>query len=284
MSKFFDDTIKARNTSSPVEAPRVAGVQQFLEATQAVPAPGDDLGSARLAQCTKLRLPRSSDPPILLGDDPLQTAVESYRALRTRLLRLKAMQGVRSVVVSSATQGEGKTLTALNLAFCCAQLQDLRVLLVDGDLRSRGLTKLLGSASSPGLAEVLLGQVKPDEAIQATDLPNLFVLSAGSAIVAPPELYASRRWQELIGWCNESFKLILVDSPPILPLADSELISAGCDGILMVVRALQTRRELLQKAVGQIDSKKLLGVVHNAASNGYQYDYYHYNGAHQQAK
>jgi Mrp family chromosome partitioning ATPase len=90
------------------------------------------------------------------------------------------------------------------------------------------------------------------------------------------ELLANSRWQELISWGNESFKLIIVDSPPILNLSDAELITAGCDSVLMVVRAKFTRREVLQKSARQIDAKKLIGAVYNAAeatSHEYSYPY-----------
>jgi capsular exopolysaccharide synthesis family protein len=169
------------------------------------------------------------------------------------------------VVLTSSVSGEGKTLTGLNLALCCAQLHDLRVLLIDGDLCTRGLTGLLGNPPAPGLSEVLAGSAQPEQAIIATDLPNLHILGAGAPTVPSLELYASNRWKELVGWCGENFKLVLVDSPPILPLADFELMSAACDGVLLIVRALQTSRELLRKAAGAVDKKKFLGVVFNGA-------------------
>jgi len=204
----------------------------------------------------------------------VEPAEESYRALRTRLLRLRATQGLRSVMVTSATQGEGKTLTALNLALSCAQLHDMRVLLIDGDIRSRGLTQSLGLPSSPGLADVLSGQCTAAKAIVVTDMPNLYVASCGSPSMPPAELFASRRWQDFIGWCNESFKVILVDAPPVLNLADADLMAAACDGVLMVVRARYAQRAVLRRSAGQIDPKKLLGVVYNAVESGA--NRYHY--------
>jgi Mrp family chromosome partitioning ATPase len=99
-------------------------------------------------------------------------------------------------------------------------------------------------------------------------------MASGSPSLPAAELLASSRWQDLIGWCNETFKMTLVDSPPALSLTDVELITAGCDGILMVVRALQTKRDLLQKCAKQLDNAKLLGVVYNAAENtSREYDY-----------
>jgi capsular exopolysaccharide synthesis family protein len=150
----------------------------------------------------------------------------------------------------------------------------MRVLLIDGDIRSRGLSRRLESLSGPGLSEVLAGKCDPEDAILATDIPNLYVLTAGSPTIPAAELFAGPGWQELIEWSNQSFKLVLVDSPPVLNLADVELMTVACDGVLMVVRAQQTKRDVLQKTTSQLDPKKLLGVVYNAAessSTRYQY-------------
>lgn len=277
MSKFFDETVRARKTTAPLEAVNLGGVHQsILESTPAVQLPLNGPGGSRLEHCRKSSLPLSAFLQAQFkGSDTIEPAEESYRALRTRLLRTKASQGLRSVVITSAATAEGKTLTSLNLAICCAQLHDMQVLLIDGDIRSRGLTQVLGYPPSPGLAEILEGKAEPEKAILSTDLPNLYVLAAGSSNVPPPELFAGHRWQELIGWGSESFKLILVDSPPVLNLSDMELIGAACDGILMVVRALHTPREMLAKAAHQIDSKKLLGIVYNAVEKS-SHQRYHY--------
>ncbi len=278
MSKFFDQTVRARKTTTPLEAVNFSGVHQsFLESTPAVQLPVSGLGSSRLEHCRKSSLLLSTFlQGQFKGSDTVEPAEESYRALRTRLLRAKASQGLRSVVITSAATSEGKTLTSLNLAICCAHLHDMQILLIDGDIRSRGLSRLLGNPPAPGLAEVLEGKSEPEKAVLSTDLANLYVLPAGSTNVPAPELFAGHRWQELIGWSSESFKLILVDSPPVLNLSDTELIGAACDGVLMVVRALHTPREILTKAAQQIDSKKLLGIVYNAVEDGSHHDYHYW--------
>lgn len=134
---------------------------------------------------------------------------------------------------------------------------------------------MLDHPSTPGLAEVLAGEVTPDEAIVATNQKNLFVLPAGTVLSCPPELFTGSRWQEFLGHCSEMFKVILIDTPPILPLADFELISAACDGVVMVVRAHHGQRATLQKTAGVLDPKKLLGVVFNATDVSRK-DYYGY--------
>jgi capsular exopolysaccharide synthesis family protein len=190
---------------------------------------------------------------------------EAYRALRTRLMRIQAKQGVKSIVVSSTLPGEGKTLTTMNMALSFASLHDLPVLVIDGDLRTSGLTELMGDPSGPGLAEVLGGSTKFAEAVVATNVPNLYVVPSGVLKGSAPELFATPFWKEFVAWASEAFKVILVDAPSVLPLADFDLIAGACDGVLMVVRAQHTRRESLRKVASQLDANKLLGVIYNGA-------------------
>src|SRR5713226_2129240 len=227
MSKFFNEIRKAQDCAVREGATKRLDVQRILdnvkENVQKADAVAIDLAEMRVGRSGKVHLARSSDSPVIhAGSESTEEALESYRALRTRLMRLQAEQGIRSVVMSSALPGEGKTLTTLNLALCCAQLQDHRVLVIDADLRTRGLSGLLGQPAGPGLGEILANQAQFDECIFATDLPNLYILCAGASKAPPAELFAEKRWKEFIGWCSESFKLVLVDSPPILPLADFE--------------------------------------------------------------
>jgi len=135
----------------------------------------------------------------------------------------------------------------MNLGLCYAQLPQQRVLVIDADLRTSGLTSMLDHPSTPGLAEVLAGEVTPDEAIVATNQKNLFVLPAGMFRHPRRNFSPARAGRNFLAHCSEMFKLVLIDTPPILPLADFELISVACDGVLMVVRAHHGQRETLQK-------------------------------------
>ena len=205
--------------------------------------------------------------------------MEAYRALRTRLMRLQASKGLHSVVVSSAATGEGKTLSAINLGLCYSQLHEMPVLLIDADLRSRRLSQLLESSPVSGLAEVLSGQATYDDVIQRTEYANLYVLTSGRAVASPPELFTGSAWSDLLAHCKSKFKIVLIDAPPVRPLADFELICASCDAFLMVVRAQHTQREQLQQIAGQIDVKKLAGVVLNCTGSSSKHGYYSQYGS-----
>jgi protein-tyrosine kinase len=265
VSKFFNETQNAHQWAQQKLVNQDLDVRQILESLKREPAINAPLAEARLAHCRQVALGNGNAARLVLRqDDSLNAALETYRGLRTKLMRAQANSGLRSIVITSSLPGEGKTLTTMNLGLCYAQLPQQRVLVIDGDMRTRGLTSMLDHPSSPGLAEILSGDVAPDEAIVATSQKNLFILPAGTVSSPSPELFTGTRWKEFLGQCGEMFKVILIDTPPIQPLADFELISAACDGIVMLVRAHHGQRKTLRKMASSLDTKKLLGVVFNA--------------------
>ncbi len=263
MSRYFNELKKAEQWSEQ-ETSRNLDLEQIVQNVRQAEGISEDLADTRLGSARVLTLPEKCHAPLLTrNDDQVGVAAESYRMLRTRLLRIQAAQGLRSIVMSSALPGEGKTLTTLNLALCCTQIPNARVLVVDADFRTRGLTRLIGDPSGPGLSEILSEQAAFEEAVHAVGQSNLSVIGVGGATRLPAEAFSTQRWKDFVGWASETFKLVLIDSPPILPLADFELISAACDGVMMVVRAGVTQREILRKAASQVDSRKLLGSIFN---------------------
>lgn len=290
MSKFFNDTRVGAGTSAGADSvitdidAAVGLLKQEAQPSQSNPhssesdvkrllAPLDqtghvteDVAASRLASCRAIRLPRTEEKSFLVTqyNPAMQAAGEAYRTLRTRLTKQQAKKGIRSLVVSSPAQGEGKTLTAFNLAICYAKMQNFPLLLVDADLRSQtGLTKLLGNPESPGLTTILEGGCDYSSAILGTDFHGFYVLPSGSISSSPTELLSGTRWREFMGWATETFRLIIVDCPPVLNVADFELIMAPCDSAILVVRSRQTASSSLAKALAQIDSGKLAGVVFN---------------------
>jgi protein-tyrosine kinase len=310
MSKFFNET---RSVQNPNPAPEtgnvdiqelVGSLKQSMESngSSATHAAEMDLkhllqplkdshevaaevAAGRLENCRTIRLPRTEEKSFLVTqyNPAMQAAVEAYRTLRTRLVKQQTRTGARSLVVSSGVQGEGKTLTAFNLALCYANIQNWPVLLVDADLRTRGLSRLMGDPDSPGLARILEDNCPCQSAVLSTDIPSLYVLPAGETSASPSELFSGPRWKEFIGWAAESFRLVLIDCPPVLNLADFELIAAPAESVMIVVRARKTARESLTKVLAQIDPRKLAGVVFNAAEESGERDYYRYKAVGQTA-
>jgi capsular exopolysaccharide synthesis family protein len=281
VSKLFDEAKRARQQrpSGPVQLPDfpdldVEGILENIEdpndvhakeAFQAPTAPAIPAVPV-VEEPAKVSIVDRNSRVALVGGGSSAKAVESYRTLRTRLINRQAKKKISTIMITSAIPGEGKTLTALNLALCYAQLPEARVLLVDADLRSRGLSAHFGNPEIPGLLEVLAGEVSSEEAILTTDHKNLFFVNAGAKMgtVSPAEQFASPNWKEFLAKNSELYSVILVDSPPVLAVSDSELIGAGCDGLLVVVRALHTSREVLQRMTNSIDKSKFLGIVYNA--------------------
>ena len=138
-----------------------------------------------------------------------------------------------------------------------------RVLIIDGDLRTSGLSHLTGALEPPGLAEVLVGEASFETVPIATNVPNLYVVGAGEAKRPAGDLFAGPKLQDFIGWCNEVFSMVLVDCPPLIGLADFDIASAACDAVLVVVRAHKTKREILTTVGPKLHGKKLLGVFLN---------------------
>jgi protein-tyrosine kinase len=280
MSKFFYETQKARHATRVMTESDGIDVEAVLDTIKQGDGAASGVLESRVQECRRISLAQSIKSPaaIISETEPhLKGAAEACRTLRTRLMRLQTAKGIRSIMITSAVPGDGKTLTSLNLALSWARLNNTRVLLIDGDLRSRGLTRLIGLPESPGLSEVLSGASEFDRAVTATEHENLFVVGAGSPNTVPTELFAGSRWAEFIAWCNEAYSMIIVDSPPIHGLADAELISASCDGVVMIVKVHGTPRELAQKCTQRIDAKKLLGVVLNGLASGSEHDYDYYN-------
>lgn len=278
MSKFFNETQKANQWAQRRLSGSDIDVREMLESIKQGSTSETSTANAQLSQCQQVPVGNGNATHLVLPEDQSsKVALEAYRALRTRLMRAQSKAGFKTIAITSSLPGEGKTLTTMNLGLCYAQLPQQRVLVIDADLRTCGLTALLEYPSTVGLAEVLAGKATLEEAVVATNQKNLFVLPAGTIPSSPPELFTGARWQELLGRCSELFGVVLIDTPPIVPLADFELISVACQGVVMVVRAHYGQQETLQKSASSVDRKKLLGVVFNGTDSsekqyyGYQY-------------
>lgn len=197
------------------------------------------------------------------GRDP--RAGEQYRILRTRIIQHALQPHV--VVVSSAAPGDGKSTTAVNLAFALALRPEVKVLLIDADIRRGSIARELGIESAPGLAEYLTGTCEfNDVTVECASLPNLHVIPAGEGHSNPCELLDSDRWRSTCTWARSTYRFVIIDSPPIGAVADYELLQTVSDGVLLIMRPDNTKRLLAMRALQGIPKTKLIGVVLNCAS------------------
>jgi protein-tyrosine kinase len=215
---------------------------------------------AATARCCPMNLPTLS--PLLPFGESDFAAGEQYRIARTKIVQ-HPMQP-RLIVVSSPAPGDGKSITAVNLAAALSLKSERKVLLVDGDFRHSSIAPILGLPESPGLAEVLSGACTLEEAlIQTEQYCNLCVLPAGEAVSNPTELFDSTNWVAVVSTIRKNFQYAIVDSPSIGILADYDLIQAQCDGVAIVLRPGHTDRKLAFKAIDSVPKEKLVGVVLN---------------------
>lgn len=210
-------------------------------------------------------------PLLVAGLAPKSPAAEQYRALRTRLTLAEGANAMRSVLITSPQKGEGKSITAANLALTMAQELQRRVVLVEADLRKPSLQQLFGLPPGPGLAEHLAGAAELRDAMKFLPDYNLTVIPAGAAPTNPAELLGSTAMRRTLDYLRTHFDRVLLDTPPVLPLADVAVLAPMVDGSLLVVRAGFTPKPAIENALRAFDSSRLLGIVLN--ESGMERDY-----------
>ncbi|MBI5470758.1 MAG: polysaccharide biosynthesis tyrosine autokinase [Ignavibacteriae bacterium] len=191
---------------------------------------------------------RPVDPHLLTLADSFSPVAESYRKLRTTVQFDRADKRPQSILVSSANSGEGKSTTASNLAVAYAQ-SGLMTLLVDCNLRRPRQHGIFDVYQTPGLTELLTGRAGYDNVVQMTAQDHLHILCSGSAIAHPAELLSSDQMKDLLEQAKVEYDVIVLDSPPILSVADASILSTCVDCTIMVVAAGVTRMEELERSI-----------------------------------
>lgn len=246
----------------------------------------DQLGPEEVRSDSRRAMPVLTNPnyPMIVDPDQI-AAVEHFGVMRSRILAAHARDHIRSILITSAQKGEGKTFVCANLGLSLAQLNSHRVLLVDGDLRVGGVTELLGLQQEPGLGDFLQGRADFEAILRPSHLSSLSLV--GTGIVpdeALPALLEGPRWTEFLKQAQAQFDLVVVDSVPILaPIADFELLAAACDAVLLIVHLHKTQRDNFEATVEKTNGK-LIGVVVNNAVPRVGSDYYSYYYSKKKAK
>jgi capsular exopolysaccharide synthesis family protein len=204
---------------------------------------------------------RNGHGDLVAVSSPRSAAAEAYRTLRTNLQFSSLDRQVCSVLVTSAATGDGKTTVVANLGAALAETGK-RVLLVDCDLRRPGLHEVFRLSAVPGLSNALAEDL-PEPAVNTTAVPGLSVLTAGDPPPNPPEFVASARMGRLLGSLQETYDMLIIDSPPVGMVADAAVLAQNVDGVVLVLSAGRTKRELAIRAKQQLDQvgARLLGAV-----------------------
>ncbi len=217
-------------------------------------------------------------PPIAYLNDPKSLASEAYRTIRTGILLSKAGEPPRTILVSSAQSSEGKTTSAINLAACLASAGG-RVVIIDADLRRPSVYKHFGFSSNlNGLVEVLTGQQTIEDVSITDSAKRITVIPSGKIPPNPAELLGSMEMAKVLDELGSRFDYVIVDSPPVLPVTDSVILSRYVDGVVLVVRGASTPKKVVRDAKNRLAAvgARFLGAVLNDVdiTSG---DYYYYN-------
>jgi capsular exopolysaccharide synthesis family protein len=205
-------------------------------------------------------------------------AAEKFRFLGVRLRQLQQSRNLKKVLITSTLPEEGKSLVAANLAATLARRKQQKVLLLEGDLRRPVLARQFGQSRLPGITEWLYQGSGPIDSICYVENAGFWFLPAGRPPENPLELMQTGKLHGLLEQLTASFDWIIIDSPPLLPLADTSVWARLSDGVLLVVREGKTEKRKLQRGLAALDSSQVLGVVVNGLSGSDTKNYYSHYG------
>src|ERR1700682_488095 len=239
-------------------------------------------GPARAAEFMSYTISAARVEPHLVAiTQPRSAYNEQFRALRTRVLQAGEHQQMHTIVITSCGIAEGKTLTALNLAWLLAQTEGVRALVIDSDLRRPCATNYLGLDLSIGLSEVLGGDAQLEDAIVRLEPAGLYLLPGGQARDDVAELLSGPTYERVLKEARRLFDYVIIDAPPLGIFTDANVLINKADGEMLVIRAGKARYAMVDRLLNQLPRERILGVVLNRvdeqldpSSYYYQHDYY----------
>jgi len=296
MSNIFDALQRAESESSGPQSSTLTLATELLQAAEqklrdsaiverpASPANVDSFDSTRsdsshssplhdMERCPVLPVSIPQDSRLVSLGKEGSLGAEKFRFLAVRLRQLRQSRPLKKVLITSTIPEEGKSTVAANLACTLARRKPQKTLLLEGDLRRPNVTAQFGLDKLPGLCEWLSGET-PTISIYRLENLGVWILPAGTAPENPLELMQSGKLAPLMEQLETWFDWIIIDSPPVLPLADTSLWARVADGILLVTRTGITEKQQLQLGIEAIEKSKLLGALVNSSSNASHADYY----------
>ena len=249
--------------------------QQSVSELQPTAIPEATMVVATFASAKALLPAPTADSRLVCLTDQGGLAAEEFRVLGLKLRHVRERRKLKRIVITSSGPEEGKSLIAANLALNQSRSKVLNTLLIDGDLRRPALGTRFGfNRNLPGFSEVLRGERQLSDVVYKIDGSGLWFIPAGVTPENPMDLMQSGRLQQLFEQLETFFHWIIIDTPPVLPLADTPLLMRLADGVLLVTREGVCDKKQLEKAVETIDHSTMLGVVVNSCHSLDQKDYY----------
>jgi exopolysaccharide/PEP-CTERM locus tyrosine autokinase len=231
----------------------------------------------------KVELRKVDNEYIITMTKPDSPIAEEYRRLKSMLIRETKPDFLNTVMVTSAIEREGKSITSINLAITLAQEIDHTILLIDADLRRPMLHEYLGIEVKYGLSDYLTKDIDIEDILVKTGIGNLILLPAGHSVDNPAELLSSQKMRDLINEVKHRYmdRYVIIDTPPILQFADAISMGSLVDGVIFVVKEATAQKKSIENALNLIKDLKVLGIVFNCASienlDGHYSRYYYYN-------
>lgn len=221
------------------------------------------------------------EPRLVAITSPNSSYCEEYRSLRTHVLHKSQRQNLQSIVVASANPSEGKSVTAVNLAWMLAQTDGVRALIIDSDLRMPSLADYLGIETEKGLSDILTSDASLKDTIVRLEPSGLYLLAGGTARPDVAELISGPKFAEILAEAREMFDYIIIDAPPLAIFTDATVLINKADGALLVVRANRTKYAALDRILEPLPKDRMLGVILNQSEevldeSHYNYGYYNY--------
>ncbi|HBY18875.1 MAG TPA: hypothetical protein DEH00_06860, partial [Candidatus Marinimicrobia bacterium] len=271
LKEFLDNTIKTKEDLVKKGITTLAVIPEI-----------DEMKTAKKARSVNNTEVSQYQSRLITHFDPKSPVSEAYRSMRTNIELSGVDKSIKSVVITSAGPGEGKSTTIANLAIAFAQM-DQKTLLVDTDMRRPVLQKVFKVPRVPGIADIITGTNTIEECIHETSVENLYILPSGNLPPNPSEMLGSKKMREIYQTLTEQYDKIFFDAPPIIAVTDASLLAKLCDGLVVVVKSGVTHDEALDQVQNIVQQIKLpmLGAVINAITpkhmkGGSYYYYYRY--------
>ncbi len=283
MSQIFDALHQSQREHAGGDSREFSAARELLEVVERNAAgsailqqPRQDLDREQFGKFPPAKVILPPESKFVCFTQTESLAAEKFRFLAIRLRHLQQKRMVKRIVVTSAVTGEGKSMVAANLACALAGGKQQQVLLVEGDFRRPSLAQQLGLSELPGLSQLLESGSESPNNIFTLESSGFCILPAGSIHTNPLELLQPAKLSVLMDRLSVSFDWVVIDSPPVLPLADTSIWMRLADAIILVTRPGITAKRQLQRTLEAIEQAKLLGAVLNASSEATTSNYYYH--------